>query len=248
MLRKDEAVCLRAVDYSETSQVVTLFAREHGKTDAIAKGSKRPKSKFDGPIEVFSFGDIIFLPSASAKLATLTEFNTMPVFMNLRKNLFGLNCGLFAVELLNAFTKHSDPHPVLFDSFLQFLGDVQDSKDDFNTLGLLIVFQLVLLGEFGTRPVLDKCVNCRGLFGDSRQRVCFSSIANGLVCGDCEQAFVDKMILSKDCAACLVDLKRIATVSKKVLGEVEKVLIYHFTELMGRRPRMAKSIELDDSN
>ncbi|MHC4433863.1 MAG: DNA repair protein RecO, partial [Planctomycetota bacterium] len=48
MLTKDMAICIRAVDYSETSQIVTLFARDTGKIGAIAKGSKRPKSKFDG--------------------------------------------------------------------------------------------------------------------------------------------------------------------------------------------------------
>ncbi|MBM4027044.1 MAG: DNA repair protein RecO, partial [Planctomycetes bacterium] len=41
MLTKDQAICLRTVDYSETSQVVTLFARQAGKVRAIAKGSKR---------------------------------------------------------------------------------------------------------------------------------------------------------------------------------------------------------------
>ena len=53
---KDKAICLRAVNYSETSQVVTLFTRDHGKIAAMAKGSRRAKSSFDGAIEVFSFG------------------------------------------------------------------------------------------------------------------------------------------------------------------------------------------------
>ncbi|MHC4155757.1 MAG: DNA repair protein RecO, partial [Planctomycetota bacterium] len=56
MLTKDEAICIRAVDYSETSQIVTFFTRANGKVGAIAKGSKRPKSAFDGAIEVFSHG------------------------------------------------------------------------------------------------------------------------------------------------------------------------------------------------
>ncbi len=56
MLTKDFAICIRAADFSETSQIVTLFTRATGKIKAIAKGSKRPKSKFDGPIEIFSYG------------------------------------------------------------------------------------------------------------------------------------------------------------------------------------------------
>ena len=60
MLTKDTAICIRAVDYSETSQILTFFSRDNGKFSAIAKGSKRPKSAFDGPIEIFAYGKIVF--------------------------------------------------------------------------------------------------------------------------------------------------------------------------------------------
>jgi len=240
MLKKDKAVCLRSADYSETSQVVTLFARDAGKLSAIAKGAKRPKSAFDGPIEIFSFGDIVYSAPRSAKLATLTEFNQKCAFLNLRKNLAALNCSYFAAELLEAFTEEQDRHTELFDSFLQFLTDITgaDSRDG---LGLLILFQLTLLAEVGTKPVVGECVNCRTPFTDKWHEVHFASSVNGLICPDCEQAFTDKIRLTKKVAACLADLKLISKADEKTLGEIEKTLIYHFTELMHRPPKMAKS-------
>jgi len=121
MLIKDHAICIRATDFSETSQIVTFFTRENGKISVIAKGAKRPKSAFDGPIEVFAHGRIVFSDSNKEKLATLTEFQQQPGFANLNQNLFVLHCCLFAMELLNSMTGDYDPHPQLFDSFLQFL-------------------------------------------------------------------------------------------------------------------------------
>jgi len=100
MLTKDMAICIRAVDYSETSQIVTLFTRDTGKIGAIAKGSKRPKSTFDGPIEILSHGQILFADSYKDKLATLTEFEQEPTLLNLRKNLFAMYCCYFAAELV----------------------------------------------------------------------------------------------------------------------------------------------------
>src|SRR5210317_1801414 len=100
MLTTDQAICLRTVTYSETSQIVTLFGRTYGKISAIAKGSRRAKSSFDGPLEIFSFGDIVYSPGKSESLCTLTEFQQSPVFLPLRRNLFALNCGFFSAELM----------------------------------------------------------------------------------------------------------------------------------------------------
>ena len=60
MMTKDLGICISAIDYSETSQIVTFFTRETGKISAIAKGSKRPKSAFGGPIEILAYGNIVF--------------------------------------------------------------------------------------------------------------------------------------------------------------------------------------------
>lgn len=231
---------MRRTDFSETSQVALLFARQTGKLDVIAKGSKRPKSSFDGPLEIFSFGDIIFSPARAGNLATLTEFVQKPLFFHSQANLHVLNCSLFAAELIESFTEEYDPHEELFDAFIKFLSDVQHTDNESEALALLVLFQLTLLKEIGSQPVLTECVNCNRDFGVDWNKIYFSSSANGLICEDCEQAFADKLRLSRPCAACLADFKFIGKTNQKVLREVEKVLIYHFTELMHRTPKMAK--------
>ncbi|MCK5564462.1 MAG: DNA repair protein RecO [Planctomycetes bacterium] len=240
MLKKDKAVCLRKADYSETSQVVTLFTRSHGKISAMAKGAKRAKSSFDGPIEIFSYGDIVFAESSSQKLSTLTEFHQKPIFLGLRNRLYNLNCALFSVELVEKFTHEYDPHPELFDSTVNFLADVQHFKTDLEALSLLVIFQLTLLNDFGTKPVLNACTNCKTEFNENWRAVFFSSMGNGLVCQDCEAAYADKIRLSKNTAACLSDLRRISQADERTANEIEKILVYHFTELLGKPPRMAK--------
>jgi len=276
MLSKDLAICIRAIDYSETSQIVTLFTRANGKVSAIAKGSKRPKSAFDGPIEVFAHGEIVFSDPNKEKLATLTEFQQQSGFTHLANNIFALNCCLFAVELLSNLTDDYDPHPELFDRFLQFLRNVDEQRtmnnEQRDITALLILFQLTLLKEVGLMPVLDYCVNCkrrgttqatpsatprqvdegqktrderRGTRDDgrwTRDEFYFSSSANGLVCRDCEASFPDKIKLTKNASDCLSNLKLIADTDENTLNEIEKVLIGHFTELIGKPPKMAKYV------
>jgi len=274
VLTKDTAICIRAIDFSETSQIVTFFARAAGKISAIAKGSKRPKSAFDGPIEIFSYGKIVFSDSNKEKLAILTEFESAyggPGFSGLSNNLFTLNCCLFSAELLNNFTHDYDPHPQLFDDFLQFLQNAQslilDSRfsipdtqsltsiqqpcpgapgSSIEILALLILFQLALLKEVGLQPILSYCVNCKTKYehraSSIEHRVYFSSSANGLICRDCEVSFPDKVRLTQTAANCLSNLKLLAESQEKTLNEIETVLVHHFTELLGHKPKMAKYI------
>lgn len=249
MLTKDLAICIRTVDYSETSQIVTFFARETGKIGAIAKGSKRPKSAFGGPIEILSHGKIVFSDSSWERLATLTEFE--PAYAGAasagtHEDLFVLNCCYFAAELLNRFTDDYDPHPQLFDSFLRFLDDVQEDNTKPQNLALLILFQLGLLKEVGLQPILDYCANCKTRYehriSSIQDPVYFSCSANGLICRDCEPAFPDKIKLSRNAAACLTDLKQIPDAAEKTLTEIEKIFIQHFTQLLGGPLRMARHI------
>lgn len=240
MLDKDIAICLRKTDFSETSQVVTFFTKDSGKLAAIAKGARRKNSSFDGAIEVFSYGDIVYMQTATAKLATLTEFSQRPVFQCLSRSLMSLNGGLFAVELMDFFTEEHDPHPDLFDSLVQFLTDVQVAADSSSGLRLLIIFQLTLLNEVGTKPLLARCSNCKVPYDDGWPFYYFSTIGNGLICPDCEFSFADKIRLSPQTAAVLADLPLISAAKEKVLKEIQKILISHFTELMHRKPKMAK--------
>jgi DNA repair protein RecO (recombination protein O) len=245
MLTKDEAICIRAVDYSETSQIVTFFTRANGKVGAVAKGSKRPRSAFDGPIEVFSHGSIVFSDANREKLATLTEFEQQPAFPSLSTNLFAFNCCLFSAELTEKMTEDYDPHPQLFEHLLELLKNMRDKgHESRDTIALLILFQLLLLKEVGLGPVVSVCANCKTRYErrDTRYEVYFSSSANGLICRDCEGSFADKIRIAAESAGCLGNINMIPNADEKTVREIEKALVYHFTELLHRPPKMAKYI------
>jgi len=248
MLIKDLAICIRAVDYSETSQVASFFTRATGKISAIAKGSKRPKSAFDGPIEIFSKGQIVFSHAPERGLAVLTEFQQQPgpaakyemPPAKYELGLYALNCSYFAAELLNSLTDEYDPHPELFNNFSQFLQDTTEAPDRPTALALLILFQLSLLKQVGLKPILDACTNCKRRYDSHWREAHFTSTANGLLCIDCEAGFPDRIRLNAQAANAMADLKLIGKANEKTLNEIEKILIYHFTELLGHPPRMAK--------
>lgn len=241
MLKKDLAVCIRTVDYSETSQIVTLFAKDAGKLSAIAKGSRRPKSSFDGPLELFAHGPVVYSETGRDKLATLTEFQQQKSFSFPARNLFALHCASLAAELLDKMTDEYDPHPELFNAFLDFL---QNTDETGYTLELLILFQLALLRESGLMPIFDHCTNCKEACdrANIKSDYYFSSSTSGLICRDCEASFPDKIKVSAAALKVILNLNDIHNTDEKTLNEIERLLIAHFTELLHKSPRMAKYV------
>lgn len=57
-LYRDEAIVLNTHDLGEADRIVTLFASQHGKIRAVAKGIRRTKSRFGARLEPFSMVDV----------------------------------------------------------------------------------------------------------------------------------------------------------------------------------------------
>lgn len=241
MLKKDKGICIRTTDYSETSQILVFFTADTGKLNLIAKGAKRPKSSFGGPIELLTAGDMVFSLRDSEKLGTLTEF--VPTFFAfaLRRKLLALNCALFAAELLNLFTKELDSHRTIFDEALGFLGAIEQEPDD-EVLGRLIGFEFMLFSQTGLHPVFDRCVNCKRKFDADWKQYYFASSADGLLCRDCEAAFADKRAIKAETAKLLNQPQGILKAERAGLVSIQNLLIEYITHVLQRPPRMAGTI------
>src|SRR3954470_12209780 len=118
-LSNDVCICLRKVEYSETSQILTLFGRNHGLMRVIAKGAHRKTkagaSKFSGGIDLLDVGDAVFSLHSERELSTLCEWELQEGHLELRRNLRAVYLGLYAAELVNALVEEHDPHPDVFD-------------------------------------------------------------------------------------------------------------------------------------
>ena len=253
MHHKDQAICVRVTDYSETSQILTFFTRHHGKLGAIAKGSKRIKSTaFGGTIELLSRGEILFTDTPTGKLATLIEFHPIyDVVSTLPRNLTTYYGALLGTELLTKLTKEHAPHPGLFEAFETFLVNmiaISSNEPPESMVRLLIVFQITLLSDGGIMPTFNACVNCRRAYTPHWSAAYFSSLANGLICPDCEMSFPQRTHVSETVIQTLSDLKQLSGAQTDTVLFIEKMLIAHFTELLHHRPKMATYICTDVPN
>jgi len=195
----DQAIVLRLSDYSETSQIVSLFTAEHGLVRLIAKGVRRgTRERFAPGLDLLELGAVTFLPArGEAGLGTLTEWQQRDLFGGLRRDLVRLLSGLYAGEAVAALTEEGDSHPALFAALHELLAELggPDAATAPLVVRSLVQFQLALVTAVGFLPDLVRCVNC----GKVRARgagAYFSSHAGGLACRNCEPKFAEKRRLS----------------------------------------------------
>lgn len=235
---KDEVICIKKVDYSETSLILTLFCRNTGKVQVIAKGAKRKKSPFGATIGLFSVGEAVFLPSSGDSLSTLAEFDHLPRFVNLRTSLFSITAATMVCEIINLLTDDYDPHRCLYDKFITFLEDISVKSSKDYQLGLIAVFELNILAELGIAIPQGSCSNCGNPLKSSRE-VFFCGGTGGLICQDCEPNFTDKIKIAPKAAKALAEPKFIVRLSSADLWNLERVLIYYFAYIANKMPKSA---------
>ncbi len=197
------ALVLRLSDYSESSQIASLFSREHGLLRLIAKGVRRgTKTRFSPGLDLLELGELGFSAARSGGLGTLTDWTQKNSFRILRGTLVTLHAGLYAIQAVESLTAEHDPHPELFDGLLDCLarletaaGVLQAAEGASNARSAALVamtaFHDLLAANIGYAPHLGGCVDC-GKTRAAGRAGWFSSSAGGLLCRDCEARHSEK--------------------------------------------------------
>ena len=146
----EPAYVLHRYDWSETSLILEVFTRGHGRVALVAKGAKRPSSSFRPvllPLQPLAIsyggdGDIRTL-----KGAEWVGGHVMPTGE-------ALLSGYYLNELLMRLLARDDPHPALFEVYAATVRLLASGEPEALQWGLR-AFELLLLRELGYLPALD---------------------------------------------------------------------------------------------
>jgi DNA repair protein RecO (recombination protein O) len=168
---RDEAICVRHWDFSETSQTVSLFLREHGLLRGLAKGARRERGAFSGGFDLFTRGEIVAIVKPGRELATLTEWTLLETFPVLRKSAPANRMAWYLADLIGRFLHQPEPHPTTWHAALAAWRSVESGED---VEQATLSFQWRMLCDLGYRPRLE----LDGIEGDT---VAFSASSGGVV-------------------------------------------------------------------
>jgi DNA repair protein RecO (recombination protein O) len=243
-LAHDRCICLFKTEYSETSQILTLFSREHGIIRAIAKGAHRRTkagaSRFDGGIDFLDLGSAVFTYDSARDLSTLTEWHLDEGHLGLRKSLRALHLGLYAAELAGRLIEEHDAHQDLFDKLAAVLPQLAAGRRE----ETFLAFALDLLRESGYLPELLGCVSCGATTADW-PRAWFSPSRGGIVCRNCEATIPDRRELDIRLLRLLQTLLRVPRLphlTRHQSDPLNRLLADHVEQTLGGPLRMRRYV------
>ncbi|MDP3620894.1 MAG: DNA repair protein RecO [Polynucleobacter sp.] len=152
----EPAFVLHSIPYKETSLILDVFTRQHGRMALIAKGAKRPHSVLRPVLQRFQ--PLLVSWSGKSELRTLTKSE----WVGGTPALVGdaLLCGFYLNELLVKFLAREDEYETLYDHYMQTISALAEMNADSGRLEqILRPFELALLQETGYAAALDYCVD-----------------------------------------------------------------------------------------
>jgi DNA repair protein RecO (recombination protein O) len=159
MIVRTDAVVLRAFDYGETSRIATLLTRRHGVVGVLAKGARRPTSRFGAALQPGAHVEVIYYFREGRGLQTLKEATHVARYPGVSGDLDRLTLALRLLELVRALLPEGEAQPVVLALLIHALGWLDGAgggREAAFAANALPWFQLRLASLLGFAPDLRR--------------------------------------------------------------------------------------------
>lgn len=151
---KVEAIVIRRTNLGEADRIVTLFTRDQGKISAVAKGARKPGSRFAGRLELFTH--LRALLAHGRTLDVVSQVEVIDPFAAIRADLGRLGAASLVAELTDRATPEREAQPALYTTLRVALRLV--ASGDAQLAAMWYAAQVLVLS--GYAPIVDRCVIC----------------------------------------------------------------------------------------
>jgi DNA repair protein RecO (recombination protein O) len=200
-LYRVEAIILKARNFGEADKILTLFTREHGKVEAVARGVRKIKSKNRGSVQPFSRSSIMLYKGKN--LDTVTQCDLLEGFPGLRNDLDLLAYAGYLAELTDLMLpereRNEEIYVLLLTTFHLLAHSRALSASDSPGSGDIELiarqFEVRLLSLTGYQPQLESCVFCNNALHEGELR--FSPGLGGILCSGCKSNDMQALLIGR---------------------------------------------------
>lgn len=195
MIERTEAAVLKTQNLGETSRIVHVFSRQHGLLKLVARGARRPRSRFGAAFDSGNLVQAVFYRSRASDLHAVSEASIVwhPALRQRGPEHSRMVAAALEIPLRAAAPE--TPILALYRNLCAFLHGADEAPEPEHP-GLLLELSLGALKNLGYHPLLDRCVGCRAAVAG--RPAGFSLSGGGLVCHRCGQRHRDLADVSAD--------------------------------------------------
>ena len=223
MTYKTHGIIIKRRNFGEADRILSIFTEKYGKVTAIAKGVRKPLSKFGGHLELFYLTDFQLVEGRNLDIIVSAEL--VDDFPDIRKNRSKFYQVFLISELINNLTSESDSSQSIYILICQTLKNLNNDKRF-----TLANFMAKILTEIGHEPEVSVCVKCREKLIENINY--FSNNLGGLLCANCQKYDLASNAITPNAVKLLrLFLKKDLLIVNKIaieeahLAELEKMLI-----------------------
>lgn len=177
---KSDGIVISAINSGEANKILTVFTRKLGKIQVLAKGCRRPRSKFLASSQIFCYSDLVIYKSQD--MYVLSNSEVKYAFNGIGSDIEKLSCATFICDSILRTIEEGMVNLKLLKLSLNTLYMLSEGKG--SNIKYLIVYMIRFLDIAGLSPVLDKCIVC-GKKDFSSSKLFFSTNDAGIVCEEC---------------------------------------------------------------
>ncbi len=224
---EEPAYVLHRYDWSESSLILEVFTRHHGRMALVARGAKKPSSGFRPVLLPLQGLHVSFGGDGeirNLKSAQWQGGHVMPTGE-------ALLSGYYLNELIMRLLAREDPHPRLFDAYAAAVQLLATPQADVMQPALR-AFELWLLREVGWLPVLDRETASLLALDPQASYVLVPEAGLRLAHGDDRQSLAGSQWLAlqrslDDQASYAQTLQAVMPLGAPLKGQLRSLLHYH---------------------
>jgi DNA repair protein RecO (recombination protein O) len=224
---------LKKNDRGEANRIFTVYTKDFGKLELLARAERKITSKLRGGLELFYFSELEFIQGKHYK--TLVDVVLVENFKILKKDLKTLSVLSKISEVFDSLIKEADPDEKIWNLLVEVFKKLNDTKPEI----VYYYYFWNFISILGYRPELYNCSLCQKKL--SPKDIYFNEWEAGLVCGRCKKPKdsarhinpdaikIIRIILKKDWPI----LKKLK-IKKEELESLKDISQYYFSEISMR--------------
>ena len=139
---KTDAFVLKSFKYGETSKIVALFTKDHGKLNAIVKGVRNYKSRICGTMESMNYISAVIYLKESRDLQLVSNAEYKRSFQGIINDIDKIEIAYNIIELLNKSVVENYVNDRIFELLINVFSKLDTAENNYSNYTLYFLIKL----------------------------------------------------------------------------------------------------------